>query len=444
MTAGDPYQRAWYRRRPASRIGRELTFFSVAAVLALVAVSSATVLISERIARSNALEEVQRTTTRISTLALGPLVPGYLNGSVANRIEFERAVASRLLDPSIEVIVIWDDEGWVVYSSERQLIGLQEPLSEELRAALDGRIVAEIDDSPDATYNGDDSGPVLEVYAPLSGNGENLVLEIYYDHTVIARQAARLRGQILPLALGGLVLLQAVQVPIAASLAKRVRRNDAERAALADAALESSERERRAIAADLHDGPVQDLAGVSYALSALRSTVPEERRAMVDRLAGVVRTAVASLRRVMLDVYPPDLSADGLPRALDDLVLPLKEQGVSVDVRTGPLPPLGPQQTATLYRTAKETLANVAHHAQAQCVWVTLEADDSGRSTAVRLVVADDGVGFPPGYSGSPEGHLGLKLTADRVAALGGRLETGERPGGGACITVRLPVDHEV
>ncbi|MGY1724793.1 sensor histidine kinase [Blastococcus sp. SYSU DS0533] len=442
MTAEDPYHRAWYRRRPASRIGRELTFFSVAAILALVAVSTATVLISERIARSNALDEVERTTRRISTVALGPLVPGYLNGTVADRIEFERAVANRLRDPSIDSVVVWDDQGRVIYSSERELIGVQEPLSDELRAALAGSVVAEIDDTPDASYEGTPAGPALEVYAPLSDSGANLVLEIYYDYAVIDRQASRLRGEILPMALGGLVLLQAVQFPIAASLARRVRRNDAERAALADAALESSERERRAIAADLHDGPVQDLAGVSYALSALRKSVPEERQAMVDRLAGVVRTAVASLRRVMLDVYPPDLSADGLPRALDDLALPLQEQGLTVDVRTGPLPPLGPQQAATLYRSAKETLANVVHHAQASCVWVTLEAEGSGRQTTVRLEVADDGVGFGPDHRGSPEGHLGLKLMADRVAALGGRLEIGERPGGGACIAVHLPVDH--
>lgn len=443
MSADDPYHRAWYRRRPASRIGRELAYFTVAGVLALVAVSTATFFISDRIARSNALDEVRRTTTRISTLALGPLVPGYLDGTVADRIEFERAVANRLRDPSIESVIIWDDEGRVVYSSEPRLIGVQEPLNGELRAALAGRVTAEIDDAPDATYQAPDGDPALEVYAPLLGGSEDLVLEIYYDYDVIDRQASRLRGEILPMALGGLVLLQAVQFPIAASLARRVRRNDAERAALADAALESSERERRAIAADLHDGPVQDLAGVSYALTALRNSVPDERRAMVDRLAGVVRTAVASLRRVMLDVYPPDLSADGLPRALDDLALPLQEQGLGVDVQTGPLPPLGPQQAAVLYRTAKETLANVVHHARATRVRVTLETEGSGPRTTVRLEVADDGVGFGPGYRGSPEGHLGLTLLAERVAALGGRVEIGDRPGGGACIAVHLPVGTE-
>lgn len=445
MTAVDIPRGPWFRRLSGARPGRELTFFATAAIVALVAVSTATVLASRHIARSNALEEAQQITVRIADLLIGPLVSGYLDGTAAQRVEFERVVANRLQDRSIVSLVIWDESGRVVYASRAELEGERLAVTPELRAAFDGSVVAEVDESPETGYQGEGDDPALEVYVPLANDGIPLVLEAYHDYAVIDRQAARLRNRILPMALGGLILLQAVQFPIAASLTRRIRRNDAERATLTEAMFQASERERRAIAADLHDGPVQDLAGVSYALSALRSSVPDERRAMVDRLAAVVRTAVASLRRVMLDVYPPDLSADGLHRALDDLVLPLQEQGLTVDVRTGPLPPLGPQQAATLYRTAKETLANVAHHAQAERVWVSLEADGEERRPVVRLEVADDGVGFPPSYRGSsPNGHLGLQLARDRVTALGGQLDIGDRPGGGASVTVVLPVDREV
>lgn len=113
-------------------------------------------------------------------------------------------------------------------------------------------------------------------------------------------------------------------------------------------------------------------------------------------------------------------------------------------MRTGPLPPLGPQQAATLYRTAKEAPANVAHHARAEHVWVSLGTAGSGRRTMVALEVADDGVGFSSSHRGSPDGHLGLQLSCDRVLALGGRFDTGDRPGGGARVTVELPVDREV
>lgn len=87
----------------------------------------------------------------------------------------------------------------------------------------------------------------------------------------------------------------------------------------------------------------------------------------------------------------------------------------------------------------------MAHHAQAQRVWVSLEADRDGRRPVVRLGVADDGVGFPWSHrGGNPDGHLGLRLVSDRVSALGGRLDVDDRPGGGAVVTVELPVDHEL
>lgn len=436
--------RPWYRRISGSRPARELTFFVGAAVLALVAVAAGTVLISQQIARSNALDEVERTTMRLADLLLGPLVPGYLDGTADQRREFEMAVAAGLRDPSILSVLVWDDGGRILYSSRPGEEGHRSAVSEELGRALAGTLVAVVDDAPEAAYGGGLAGPVLEVYAPLTAGDSPLALEVYYDYAVIDQEAARLRGQILPMALGGLALLQAVQFPIAASLARRVRRNDDERAAVADAALLASERERRSIAADLHDGPVQDLAGVSYALSALRGSVPEGKQAMVDRLATVVRTAVVGLRRVMLAVYPPDLSADGLPRALDDLALPLQERGLTVEVRTEPLPPLGPQQAATLYRTAKEALSNVAHHAEASHVWVALELDGSTRRPAVRLQVSDDGVGFPPDRRDDTGGHLGLQLICDRLGVLGGEMELADRPGGGTVVTVRLPVDREV
>ncbi len=73
------------------------------------------------------------------------------------------------------------------------------------------------------------------------------------------------------LLLGSLVVLWVVQVPLASRLDRRLRRTQAEREALLVRAVEASDDERRRIAAELHDGPVQDLAGISYSLSAARA-----------------------------------------------------------------------------------------------------------------------------------------------------------------------------
>jgi two-component system, NarL family, sensor kinase len=430
------------RRRVRTSAGRELWFFVGVALVVLVAVATGSVIASEHLARRNALAEAERTTLRIGDVLVRPFIEDYLAGVPGPQEAFDRVVTNRLRDDSLHSLAIWDATGRVVYSSVKELEGQVFEPSEELRAALRGEVVADVDQNPETGYEAGFPGPVVEVYAPVSGVSPPLVLEAYFDHGVIEQQTDLVRGQILPIALGGLVLLQVVQIPIAASLAARVRRHDTERAALIERNLAESERERKSVAADLHDGPVQDLAGVGYALGALRGSVPPERHQTVDRLLEAVHHAVTSLRQVMVDVYPPDLSGEGLPQAVRLLAERLRDQGLEVYVVTEPLPPIASERTAALYRAAKESLANAAHHARASQVWVRLTSLDGAGPHRVRLEVADDGVGFRPDSVGrSPDGHFGLQLMTDRVTDLGGWVELGTRPGGGAMVTVELPVD---
>ena len=80
---------------------------------------------------------------------------------------------------------------------------------------------------------------------------------------------ARLLGALAPPLIGGLAVLVIFQVPLAWSMARRLRRGHREREALLAAAAEASAQERRRIAADLHDGVVQNLAGVAFGLAPL-------------------------------------------------------------------------------------------------------------------------------------------------------------------------------
>jgi signal transduction histidine kinase len=171
-------------------------------------------------------------------------------------------------------------------------------------------------------------------------------------------------------------------------------------------------------------------------------SVPAGQQATVDRLVGAVRHAVGSLRRLMVDIYPPDLSGPGLDLAIGDLVRPLRAQGLTVSLDTFPLPELSPETTTAVYRTAKETLANVATHAGASAVWVRLQLAELAQRPAVLFEVADDGAGFPEtGIDRRSEGHLGLRLVSERVTQLGGRVHFGRRPGGGAVVTIVVPID---
>jgi signal transduction histidine kinase len=421
---------------------RELAAFVVTALLVLLVVSAGTIWLSERIARENALAESERMAERLARFAIQPVLDEWLVGVPGREDELRRVVDNRMRDGSVTRMVIWRANGEILFASEPQLAGRMIGPSEELRAAIAGDTVSALDEAPETNGNGE-SDAALEVYTPLDAGGERFAFEAYFATEGIDRQAALLRGEIIPMAIGSLVLLQVVQIPIATSLARRVRRQEAERAELMARNVEASDRERRAIAADVHDGPVQDLAGVSYALSALRGSLPPERQPTVDKLVGAIRHAVQSLRRLMIDIYPPDLSGPGLGTAVSDAAEPLREMGVEVLMDAGPLPEMTPDAAAVLYRTAKEALANVAKHAQASHVWITLEETELGVDQAVRLEIADDGVGFPAeGTDKRTEGHFGLSMLCDRVVDIGGTVTLDDRQGGGALLTAVVPLHH--
>jgi signal transduction histidine kinase len=432
------------RRRAGGDAGphRELAAFVVTALLVLLVVSAGTIWLSERIARANALAESERTTERLAQFAIQPVLDELLIGVEGRVDELRRVVDNRMRDGSVTRMLIWRANGEILFASDRRLEGRVIAPTEELLAAIAGDTVSDIDEAPETDGDGE-AAVALEVYTPMTAAGERFAFEAYFAYEGIDRQAALLRGEIIPMAIGALVLLQVVQIPIATSLARRVRRQEAERAELMQRNVEASDRERRAIAADVHDGPVQDLAGVSYALSALRGSLPEERRPTVDKLVGAVRHAVQSLRRLMIDIYPPDLSGPGLGTAISDSAEPLRAEGIEILMDTGPLPEMTPNAAAVLYRTAKEALANVLKHAKANTVWITLEETELGDLQAVRLEIADDGVGFPEeGTDKRAEGHLGLSLLRDRVLDLGGTVTLHDREGGGALLIAVVPLHN--
>jgi len=183
------------------------------------------------------------------------------------------------------------------------------------------------------------------------------------------------------------------------------------------------------------------------ALSALKMRLPEDQKPTVDRTVTAVRNAVASLRRLMVDIYPPDLSGPGLATALEDLAGTTREKGIEVYVTAGDVPDMPQSTAAVLYRCAKEALANVVKHSGGDTAWVELGPASVADRQCVRLVVADDGKGVDPGDGpdGLPEAaedrtqHLGLRLMRDRVAEAGGTLTILPRPGGGTVLEVDVP-----
>lgn len=428
----------------APDVRRRLVAFVGTAVVVLLVIGLGSVVVARLVAQSEALRDAEGTTNRLAALVVGPLLTDALGGNAARRDELDRAVDIRLGDGTVSEINVWRRDGTIIYADSPGIVGKRvAEVPEEVLAAIDqGETRSDIGIA-------DESGELppgtrlVEVYVPFTLPGEQpMAFEAYYPVERVDDRAAALTVELVLFALVPLILLQLVQIPIAMSLARRVARQETERAALLARALSASERERRTIAADLHDTVVQDLAGVGYALGALTSVVPPERRGIADSCAGSVRTAVETLRRLMVDIYPPDLSGPGLTNAIEDLARDLRDGGTEVTVSTAVLPPMDPETAATLYRVARESLTNVGKHAAASRVCVEIGPADLGEDgePAVRLRITDDGVGLAPdAMARRPDGHLGLHMLVDRVADLGGRFVVAGAPEGGTVAEAVLP-----
>ncbi len=215
-----------------------------------------------------------------------------------------------------------------------------------------------------------------------------------------------------------------------------------ERGRLRNLAAELSrveDRERRRLAAGLHDTVGQVLAACQMDLLQLgRFPLPPEPKALLEKLGAQVLDATRQTRSMTFELSPAVLYELGLPSALRRLGQTFQEQhGVRFSVAVhGLSDEIDDDRRAFLYRVARELMWNAVKHAQAEQVQIELTGDGGG----LRVVVRDDGVGFP-----EPRGHhrldrgFGLFSIGQRVAAMGGVLTTDNEPGTGARVSLSLP-----
>ncbi len=244
-----------------------------------------------------------------------------------------------LSDDAIARVKIWDRSGRIVYSDEPRLIGARYQLSPKDRAEFQGSHVdAEVTNlsKPENRFERR-FGRLLEVYLPIqTPRGQRLRYETYYHSSFISARARRISRQFAPLMLGALVLLALIQLPLAWWLARRVKRSQDERARLLSRAIEASDLERRRIARDLHDGVVQDLAAVSYSLSAAAEGAPAPFDNELREAAAETRHGIGQLRALLVDIYPPELHRAGLAAALGDLLAGSEARGIETTLDFDP------------------------------------------------------------------------------------------------------------
>jgi len=205
--------------------------------------------------------------------------------------------------------------------------------------------------------------------------------------------------------------------------------------------------ERQRMAREIHDTLAQGLTGIITQLQAAeRDGQPQdERRRHIELATQLARDSLTEARRSVQAMQPEPLESARLPEALAGVASKwTRIHGVPATVTTTGQPRrIRPDAEITLLRAAQEALVNVARHARAGKVGLTL----SYMEDQVNLDIRDDGVGFDP----QPDGAVvparaggsgyGLLAMRQRVEGVAGTLEVESVPGGGTAISASVPTD---
>jgi two-component system NarL family sensor kinase len=417
--------------------------FAASGLAATVVIGLLTVLASRQIGTDEAIRDAKQLSRLAGEGIVEPVLDrGVVDGDPASLKRLDRLVRTRVLRDGIVRVKVWTADGRIVYSDEPRLIGNRYPLDPEERDALRAPaapVDAEVSDlsRPENRFERNEK-KLLEVYLPIhTADGEALMFEAYQRYSAVSASSRRMWLAFAPAILAALLVLQLVNLVLARGLARRLQQGQREREALLHRALDASNAERRLIAADLHDGVVQDLVGVSYALAAEAERVngDSEQGAALRRGAATTRDSVGALRTLLVDIFPPSLHRTGLAAALGDLARTSTARGIETTLELPDEPVFSEGTEQLLYRCAQEALRNVHKHSGARTARITVA--ESGERAV--LTVQDDGSGFDPAVVDQrpAEGHFGLSLLRDLVRDAGGRLELDGRDG--TTVRVELP-----
>jgi signal transduction histidine kinase len=206
--------------------------------------------------------------------------------------------------------------------------------------------------------------------------------------------------------------------------------------------IEASERERQRWARELHDETLQELAGLKVLLSgALRTDDLATVHRILTTAVEQIDTEITGLRRMITDLRPATLDTFGVQAALEGLAERVAATtGLEIDLqvelafesgRSGVRHP--PEIESALYRLVQEALTNVAKHAGAASVDVSVIEDEH----RVEIVVRDDGAGFDPAAAHEGFGLLGMH---ERASLVDGELAVDSAPDAGTTIRATIPV----
>ncbi|MFC1652310.1 PAS domain S-box protein [Planctomycetota bacterium] len=226
---------------------------------------------------------------------------------------------------------------------------------------------------------------------------------------------------------------------------ERVQQHQQRLKALASQLTIAEERERRQIAADLHDNVGQSLAFARLRLAAAKKRATDEKlTAILTEVSDSLLESIQETRDLIFDLSSPAMHELGLGAAIAEWMEKQLQQRHGLEVEcndlAGPVP-MTSDLRAILFRSVRELLTNIVKHAHARHVNVCLQRVEN----SLRIDIQDDGVGFvyesesgKPGYAGG----FGLFSIEERMKDLGGRFQVVSHAGQGSTVTLWVPVDQ--
>jgi signal transduction histidine kinase len=214
--------------------------------------------------------------------------------------------------------------------------------------------------------------------------------------------------------------------------------------------LAAGQEERNRLARDLHDSIKQQIFAIHTSTATAQERFdhdPAGAKEALDLVRGCAREAITELEAMLDQLRATPLENAGLIEALKKQCEALSfRTGAIVDFKAGPLPPsesLPPGAQQAVFRVAQEALANVARHARAKNVSVSLDsyggrAGSGPAGNCLELKVEDDGIGFQPG---SRRGMGAANMQA-RAKEFEGKFDQVSRPGSGTLVRFSVPLVH--
>lgn len=294
----------------------------------------------------------------------------------------------------------------------------------------------------DITYHEDQNDSARNYHNIIDGQLDSYVLEKRYLHrdgrVIWGRMTATLmrNANQQPLFVIGVVEDITARKKMEADLAEVQRR-----------LIQFREDERLHLAQDLHDGPLQDLVGITFVLQSLKSSgISQETGAGIDQALYEMKSVGEKVRAICSDLRPPALAPFGLEKAIrshaDRFGNAHPELNLNLELMSD-RQKLSEEVRLAFYRIYQEALNNIVRHSQAKNIWIRLNLMDQ----LAILEVEDNGKGFnfpKQRVTLARQGHLGLVGAAERAEAVGGRLEIETQQGKGTLIRASIPYQYDV